>query len=189
MPGPLTVVLDSCVLYPAPLRDLLMQLSLSGLIRPRWSERIHQEWILNLLKNRPDLTPVQLERTRDLMDAHVADCVVSDYEETLSRITLPDDNDRHVVAVAIVSKAAAIVTFNLSDFPPEILRYWGTQAIHPDDFLSQLFDFQPNEFREAVRRQRANLRNPPKSPAEFLEILERQNLPQTVMRLQRTQNH
>jgi len=189
MPGPTIVVLDSCVLYPAPLRDLLMQLSLSGLMSPRWSERIHEEWILNLLKNRPDLTRAQLERTKNLMDSHVAECIVYGSEETSSQITLPDENDRHVLAAAIVSGAEAIVTFNLCDFPSDTLRTWGIDAIHPDDFLSQLSDSEPGEFWEAVVRQRENLRNPPKSPTEFLEILERQNLPKTVARLRGALNH
>jgi hypothetical protein len=37
-------VYDACVLYPAPLRDLLMHLALSGLYHARWTERIHREW-------------------------------------------------------------------------------------------------------------------------------------------------
>ena len=55
-----TVIYDACVMYPAPLRSLLMYLALSGQFRARWSEAIHDEWIRNLLKNRPDLNQAQL---------------------------------------------------------------------------------------------------------------------------------
>ncbi len=55
---------DANVLYPAELRNLLMHLALTGLFRARWSAAVHEEWISNLLKKRPDLTRVQLERTR-----------------------------------------------------------------------------------------------------------------------------
>ncbi|WP_348814901.1 hypothetical protein NFG57_17995 [Halomonas sp. H10-59] len=48
------VVYDACVLYPAPLRDLLMCLATSGLFAARWTEQIHDEWTRNLLKNRPE---------------------------------------------------------------------------------------------------------------------------------------
>jgi hypothetical protein len=72
-----TVVYDACVLYPAPLRDLLMHLAVLDLFRAKWSAMIHDEWIGNLLKNRPDLTSDQLQRTRDLMDANVRDCLVT----------------------------------------------------------------------------------------------------------------
>ena len=60
----ITAVYDACVLYPAPLRDFLMHLALTDLFRAKWTERIHDEWIRNLLKNRPDLTVEQLNRTR-----------------------------------------------------------------------------------------------------------------------------
>ncbi len=40
-----TVVYDACVLYPAPLRDLLMRLALTDLFKAQWTEDIHEEWI------------------------------------------------------------------------------------------------------------------------------------------------
>lgn len=61
----LVAVYDACVLYPAPLRDLLMHLALSGLYRARWSARIHDEWIAALLEKRPDLSRDNLEWTRN----------------------------------------------------------------------------------------------------------------------------
>jgi hypothetical protein len=72
-----TVVYDACVLYPAPLRDLLMRLALTDLFRARWTDRIHDEWIRTVLAQRPDLKPEDLERTRSLMNAHVRDCLVT----------------------------------------------------------------------------------------------------------------
>ncbi len=54
--SPFTAVYDACVLYPAPLRDFLMRLALSGCFRARWSTHIHNEWKRNLLRNRPDLS-------------------------------------------------------------------------------------------------------------------------------------
>jgi hypothetical protein len=70
------VVYDACVLYPAPLRDLLMHLALSGLYRARWTGRIHEEWTAAVLRQRPDITPEQLAWTRGQMDAAIPDCLV-----------------------------------------------------------------------------------------------------------------
>jgi hypothetical protein len=53
-------VLDACVLYPAPLRDLLLRLALTDLFRARWTDRIHDEWIRSLLSQRPDLSRERL---------------------------------------------------------------------------------------------------------------------------------
>lgn len=96
-----TALYDACVLYPAPLRDLLLRVALTDLFRARWTDRIHDEWIEALLRSRPDLTREQLERTRRLMNESVRDCLVTDYESLIDGITLPDPNDCHVVAAVV----------------------------------------------------------------------------------------
>ena len=74
-----TALYDSCVLYPAPLRDLLVRLGGTGLFRARWTNQIHDEWIRNLLENRTDLSRERLERTRDLMNDNIFDSLVVSY--------------------------------------------------------------------------------------------------------------
>jgi len=63
VPG-LIALYDACVLYPAPLRDLLMHLALTDLFQARWTNAIHEEWMRSVLENRPDLRREQLERLR-----------------------------------------------------------------------------------------------------------------------------
>jgi hypothetical protein len=65
------VVLDACVLHPAPLRDLLIRLDLAGMVRARWSERIMEECFASIIARRPDLAPDALDRTRELMKAAI----------------------------------------------------------------------------------------------------------------------
>jgi len=178
-----TALYDACVLYPAPLRDLLMWLALTDLFRARWTNAIHEEWMRNVLKNRPDLTRAQLERTRDLMNANVRDCLVTGYEDLIDTVTLPDPDDQHVLAAAIRGRADVIVTFDLDDFPADAIQPYGVDAQHPDDFVTHLLDLAPTAVYRAVRRQREALKNPSKTPAELLETLERQRLVQTVARL------
>ena len=103
------VVLDSCVLYPAPLRDFLMHLALLDLFRAKWTETIHGEWMRSVLETRPDLTFEKLERTRNLMNSYVRDCLVEDYENLIETLNLPDKDDRHVLAAAIHTKADVIL--------------------------------------------------------------------------------
>jgi len=179
----LTVLYDACVLYPAPLRDLLMHLALTGLFHARWTDEIHEEWMRNLLENRPDLKRKQLERTRELMDSHAPDCLVRDYQGLIEGLQLPDPGDRHVLAAAIRSGSAVIVTYNLDDFPSQYLAQFGIEAQHPDQFITRLIDYAPGKVCLAAKRQRANLRNPPKTVEQFFDALERQQLPETVARL------
>jgi hypothetical protein len=178
-----TAILDACVLYPAPLRDLLMHLALADLYRAKWTEAIHEEWIRSVSDNRPDLTREQLERTRRLMDSHVRDCIVADYEDIIPTLALPDSDDRHVLAAAIRSGADIIVTFNLNDFPPDILKKWGIEAQHPDDFINHLLDLAPHVVCAAAKRQRESLKNPPMPVDDFLAALERQGLAKSVAEL------
>ncbi len=180
-----TALYDACVLYPAPLRDLLMQLAVSDLFRAKWTNEIQEEWIRNLLDNRPDLRREQLERTRDLMNAHVWDCRVTGYEELIPALALPDPKDRHVLAAAIRSGSNVIVTFNLKHFPEDILATYGIEAQHPDEFVKHLLDRAVAVVCAAAKRQRQNLKNPPKTVEEYLAAMERQGLAQSVAGLRR----
>jgi len=175
-----TVVYDACVLYPAPLRDFLMRLALTDLFRARWSDMIHDEWIRNVLAQRSDLKPEDLERTRSLMNAHVRDCLVTGFEHLIPSVELPDPDDRHVVAAAIHSGASLIVTFNLKDFPAEQLKRYNLAAQHPDDFIFDLLDLHPAQVCEAAANHRRSLKNPPKTADEYLDTLLKQGLTQTV---------
>jgi predicted nucleic acid-binding protein len=177
-------ILDACVLYPAPLRDFLMHLALLDLFQARWTEEIHTEWIRNVLANRPDLRAEQLMRTKELMNAHARDSVVTEYESLIENLTLPDVNDRHVLAAAIHSKANLIVTFNLRDFPAATLQPFGILAIHPDEFILSLIDVDAERVFSAAERQRKTLKNPPKSKSEYYETLVGNGLVRTVNKLQ-----
>jgi hypothetical protein len=165
-----------------------MWLALSDLFQARWTDRIHDEWTRNVLADRPDLTAESLARCRDLMDKHVPDCLVTGYEPLISTFTLPDPDDRHVLAAAVHGGATTIVTFNLSDFPASVLNPYHIEAIHPDEFVARLWDESPAAVLEAARRQRAGLKRPPKTAAEYLATLEQCRLVETVARLRPHEN-
>jgi len=153
-----------------------MYLAISGEFRARWSDDIHDEWIRNALNNNPGINNEQLQRVRNLMDSHVPGAVVSGYQAMIPSIELPDAGDRHVAAAAIQANAEAIVTFNLKDFPESSLSKYDLQAIHPDDFIADLFDLNAAVVLEAARRHRESLKNPPFDTNEYLDCLLRQRL-------------
>src|ERR1700730_14274697 len=93
-----------------------------GLFCAKWTDQIHEEWISALLRQRPDLERSKFERTRNLMNEHVRDCLVTGYEDLIPSIDCPDPNDRRVIAAAIKAKCAAIITFNLDHFPSHELK-------------------------------------------------------------------
>ena len=177
------VLYDACVLYAAPLRDLLMQLALSDLFQARWTDQIHDEWTRNVLVNRPDISPASLARCRKLMDEHIPDCLVTGYEILIPTLNLPDVDDRHVLAAAIHGGASLIITFNLSDFPASILGPFDIEAIHPDEFITRLWDDHSDAVLQAMSLHRASLKRPRKSAAEYLATLEQCQLPDTAARI------
>lgn len=180
---PFIVFYDANVLYPAELRNFLMHLALMGVFRAKWSADVHEEWIASLLKNRPDLTRPQLERTRQLMDKAAPDALVTGYEYLIPGLILPDERDRHVLAAAIHGEASIIVTCNLPDFPPQALQQFDLEAQHPDEFILSLFDLSPALVAEAAENHRTSLKNPAKTAEEFLDSLESQGLPKTTVAL------
>jgi hypothetical protein len=179
-----TALLDANVLYPAPVRDILVQLAVMDLFRAKWSEDIHREWIEALLRNEPHRDRVVLQRTRDLMDRHTRDCLVTGYEPLIPALELPDLDDRHVLAAAIAGRCDVIVTKNLKDFPEATLASYGIHAQHPDEFLLSQLNLAPGMFCTAVRAIRARLIKPRVSVTEYLATLTRLELVATAAELQ-----
>lgn len=171
-------LLDSNVLYPPGLRDLLMWLAVVLAYEPRWTEDIHAEWMRNVLNDRPEVTPAQMERTRRLMDQVNPKCLVRGYEARVPALTLPDEDDRHVLAAAIEAGAETIVTFNLRHFPRKALAPYDLRALPPDLFLEALLDANPARFLCGMRQHRASLRNPPKTAEEYLSALAARDCPE-----------
>lgn len=173
-------ILDACVIYPAPVRDILLSFAGEGLFQPKWTWEIQEEWIRNLLINRPDLSRIQLEALVQPMNRAFPDANVLDYEDQIELIELPDKDDRHVVAASLISESGLIITFNLKDFPPTRLRRFGVEALHPDDFLVELFNIDGHKGYQAYLKQLKRLKNPPIESDELLRILTKAGLPKTA---------
>ncbi len=122
------------------------------------------------------------------MNQAVPDCLVEKYHDLIPTIRLPDSNDRHVVAAAIRCGADAIVSFNKKDFPVSALQDYNLELIHPDDFISYQFDLDLATSLNAARSCRLRLRNPTKTPEEYLSTLMRNSLTKTVSILEKYKN-
>jgi predicted nucleic acid-binding protein len=161
------VVLDTCVLYPASIADILMRLAERELYDLYWSEGILDE--LARVMEEKGASREQAKHRVGSMRLTFESAMVS--AETIARL-IPamtnHDADRHVLAAAVVCGADAVITANLRHFSPESCEPHGVDAIHPDDFLVTLFDLDPATVRQTVVDQAAALRRPPLSPEELL---------------------
>jgi hypothetical protein len=172
--------LDASALYPALLRDLLIRLALQGVFRARWSAAVQDEWVSALIRNRPDIPQARIERTRRLMDTRINDAVVEGYEHRIGSLTLPDADDRHVLAAAIHCGSRYIITVNLRDFPESVLADFNIEAVHPDAFLLGLLESDQDQVTAVLRLLRASLKNPSYTPMDILAAMKRHGLTATA---------
>ena len=177
------VVLDACVLYPAPIRDILLSLAAEGLFKVKWSDTIQGEWTRNLLKNRPDLKQKQLNQTIEAMNKAFPDANVEGFEDLISSIKIPDKDDRHVVACAIRCNADLIVTFNIKDFPKSTLSKYDIEIQKPDELISNLIDINPDLACKAFTKMVKRLKNPPKTKEDVLATLENCGLKKSIEKI------
>ena len=175
--------LDASVLYPVTLPNLLMRLTLGGLYQARWSAHVHEEWIRSVARDHPHIPLARLHDVRVAMDENAEDSLVIGYEALIETLTLPDLNDRHVLAAAIVSGADVIVIHNLRDFPRAALDPLAIEARHPDDFITHLLKLAPEVVIDAVRSQQASLTKPHVPMTDLLALFERLGLNKTVAEL------
>ena len=172
----LTAFLDANVLFPATTRSVLLELARKKVFRLLWSERVHDEWMRNLAARFPNIAPEKIGRMRALMEGYVDDATVSGYEPTIASLTLPDADDRHVLAAAIHGVASIIVTSNIRDFPAADLAVHGIAAMTPDAFAVRLFALDREGVLEALAADRGDMRNPPLTAEDYLNALARSGL-------------
>lgn len=174
-----TAILDANVLYPQLLRDTLLSLAVARLYHARWTATIHGEWTRNLLLTRPDLA-TKLPAVVALMNSSVPDCLVTHYEKLAESLELPDPDDRHVLAAAIVGHADAIVTFNTKDFPEAVLQPYGIEVQHPDEFVVNQLQLQKIPALSAIKKMRARWTNPARPAQELITAFELRGMPMTA---------
>ena len=117
------------------------------------------------------------------MKAAFEDATVTGWEATCAGLDLPDPDDRHVLAAAMMGGAQSLVTFNLKDFPDDRLIDTGVEAVHPDEFLLDQLDLYPGLALAVLRGQASDTNNPPLDLSALLNILERCGVPQFVDQL------
>jgi predicted nucleic acid-binding protein len=176
-----TALLDANVLYSVAISDALMEVAATGIYAAKWSKAIDEEWVRNLAKNK-NRDEADFHPRRDSMHDACPDWEVPEEGWKLIEpcLSLPDVNDRHVLAAAVAGHADSIVTINIKDFPSSILDPLGITALHPDEFLLQQLQLEPLVVLPAFKAMRARLKNPAFTPEKFVDAMERNGLIQTA---------
>lgn len=173
-----TCVLDTNVIYPVDVRDILLWFAHYELYTPKWSGHILNE-LSSVMKARGIPEPriqVQVER----ISKAFPDALVIGYEPLLPSLELKDEKDKHVLAAAIKANAHVIVTNNLRDFPENYLATFELVVKSADDFITDIIDLNQGLAVKAFNDLVANKTNPPRDHLEMLAIFRRRGLKQAA---------
>lgn len=148
------VLLDTNVLFPTVMREVLLAVAARGYFTPQWSPRILEEWARAAARLGPegevfargDIARLRSDWPRAEIEPRSRD---------LARLYLPDPSDVHVLAAAIAGGADILLTMNARDFPGQTLSDEGVIRRDPDGFLWQLWSERPDGIVAAVEQVRA----------------------------------
>jgi predicted nucleic acid-binding protein len=173
-----TAVLDTNVIYPVIIRDLLFWFAYYDLYTPKWSHHIFDEW--KEVMQRKGVSPEEAEKRVRKANLAFPDALVQNYEGLIELLNLPDEKDRHVLAAAIKTNAHIIVSNNIKDFPEEVPDNYGLKIKTPDDFLTDIIDLNTEIAIEAFKEMVLNKKNPDWDEYEVLDSLRRNGLVDTA---------
>jgi len=169
-----TCVLDTNVIYPIEIRDLLFWFAHYDLFTPKWSNHIFDEW--EDVMDRKGISKKEIKKRTNIANLAFPDAFVMNYEPLIDGLTLPDIKDRHVLAAAIKTNANVIVTNNLKDFPKDYLASFGLVAKSADDFIADIIDLNHDKAIEAFKKLVLNRRNPDLDEFEVLDNFRKNGL-------------
>ena len=164
-----TAVLDTNVIYPIEIRDLLFWFAYAELYTVKWSQHIFDEW--EDVMRRRGVSEPEIHNRMDRANQAFPDALVDNYDPIIQCLTLPDENDKHVLAAAIKANAHVIVTNNIKDFPSEYLANFGLSAKSADEFLADIIDLNQEKAVEIFRELVVNRRNPDLDEFQVLDAM------------------
>lgn len=163
------------MLYPPVLREILIRAAAAGLFTPLWSDRILEEWA-RATRKLGGMAEAEARGAIALLGAAFPQAMVRAQPGLEARLHLPDENDIHVLAVAIAGSADAILTFNSADFPRHVLAAEGVARREPDGFLWELYSHHPGPMGEVLSQVRAEAERMAGVPVSLKALLKRSKL-------------
>lgn len=171
-------VLDTNVIIPIEIRDLLFWFAHDGLYTPKWSKHIFDEW--ESVMRRKNVSEIEIVKRINWAHLAFPDAMAKNYENLIEYLELPDPKDRHVLAVAIKTNADIIVTNNLKDFPTDYLETFELFVKSADDFLTDTIDLNPEIAMQSFQKLVSNRRNPDLDEYQVIDAFRRNHLSNTA---------
>ncbi|MFC7535028.1 PIN domain-containing protein [Actinoplanes sp. GCM10030250] len=179
------VFVDTNVLFPFSVMDLMLALTEDGVHEVLWTQALLAEWerVIVRAQRRPAASAAAITAA---IREYFADSEVPEpaYAQLIDQMPGKDPDDRVHMAAAIAGRAVALVTWNLADFPAEELASRGLRVCTPDDYLCGLLDAWPDEVLGSIVRLAGEKRRPPMTPVDLTALLAKAGVPAFAHRLQ-----
>jgi predicted nucleic acid-binding protein len=166
------VFVDTNVLFPFSVMDLMLALTEDSVHEIVWSERLLSEWERVIVREQRRSAKSAAAVTGAIRQ-FFADCEIQEsaYVHLIEGMPGSDPDDRHHAAAAIAAGARVLITWNLDDFPAEALAERGLRVLDPDSYLCELYGELPGEMFDTVIQLAAEKRNPPVTAHEAADRL------------------
>lgn len=176
------ILLDTCVIYPTVMRQMILGVAGQGVFTPLWSARIIEEWLRAAEKLGPDGV-AQAQAEAALLAADWPDAEMIYPPSLEARLWLPDPADVHVLAAAVAGSADMIMTLNVKDFPRNVLSEEGLSRAEPDGFLHGVWQAQPDLVQAVAQRVLAEANRLSGKTWEMRALLKKARLPRLAKAL------
>ena len=173
-----TAVLDTNIIYPVIIMDILFWFAYYDLYTPKWSEHIFD--VRKIVMKEKGVTEEEANKRTEKANIAFPDALVQNYKGLINHLELPDKNDRHVLAAAIKTNANLIITNNIKHFPEEYLQSFGLNAKTADDFLTDIIDLNQEQAIASFKEMVLNKKNPKMDEFEVLDQLRNAGLKDTA---------
>ena len=167
--APVHAVIDANVFVSVRTLDVILTCAQLGLAEVSWTNRIEDEVLETVGRLRPEALG---GTARMIANANRA-FPFAKLEDALEEpgYGLPDADDEHVLAAGVGCGADVLLTYNLKDFPVDVLVPMGITPMHPDDFLTRLLDADADEVVDALISLVKKKKRPPLTLDEELAFL------------------
>ena len=147
-------LLDTCVIYPTVMREMLLGVAAQGAFTPVWSARIIAEWLRAARKLGP-AGQVQAQGEAALLAKEWPEAETGWSPSLEARLWLPDRSDIHVLAAAVAASADVNITVNAKDFPRNVLAEERISRADPDSFLMGIWKARPEMLADVAAQVKA----------------------------------
>ncbi|WP_187431010.1 hypothetical protein ROLI_022380 [Roseobacter fucihabitans] len=176
------IVIDTCVLYPTVMREMVLGVAKQGAFEPVWSERILEEWARAAIKLGPT-GEAQARGEIALLRAGWPKAEAAAVPHVQALLWLPDADDIHVLAVAVATSSDAIMTLNAKDFPRDVLTEEGLERVDPDGYLHRIWQDDPGPVAEVAQAVLSEARRLSGKDWEMRALLKKARLPRLAKAL------